>query len=158
MNIRIVRATTDDTKALLEMQKICFAPHLQRYQDFETNPSMATLEMIEWQIHNDYFFKIYLEDLWVGAVNIKKLDETGNYKLHVINVLPEHQGKGIGQATIKEVQQFFSDAKSWCLETLEDMPNNRHVYEKMGYKFTGETLKINDKLTIVFYFKGDYSG
>ena len=153
MNIQLVRATADDSKVLLEMQKICFAPHLKRYQDFETNPSMATLEMIEWQIQNDNFFKIYFEDSWVGAINIKKLDEIGNYKLHVINILPEHQNKGIGQVAIKLVERLFLDAKSWCLETLEDMPNNRHVYEKMGYKFTGETQKINDKLTIVYYHK-----
>jgi len=51
------------------------------------------------------------------------------------------------------VEQLFPDARSWCLKTLEDMPNNRHVYEKIRYKFTGSTEKVNDKLTIVFYEK-----
>jgi hypothetical protein len=50
-------------------------------------------------------------------------------------------------------EDIFSDAKAWVLETLEDMPDNRHVYEKLGYRFTGKTEKINDKLTIVFYKK-----
>lgn len=153
MNIKLTRADEGDSAKILEMQKICFAPHLERYQDFETNPSMATLEMIEEQVLNDNFFKIYLDDSWVGSLNIKKLEGAGNYKLHVINILPKHQNKGIGQVAIELVEKLFPDAKSWCLETLEDMPNNRHVYEKMGYKFTGQTEKVNDKLIIVFYEK-----
>ena len=51
------------------------------------------------------------------------------------------------------MEDIFSDAKIWFLETLEDMPDNRHIYEKCGYKFTGKTEIINDKLTLVFYEK-----
>ena len=87
------------------------------------------------------------------SINIRKLDEIGSYKLHIINVLPEYQGRGIGQEAIRLAEGLFPDAKSWCLETLEDMPNNRHLYEKAGYKFTGKTEKINDKLTLVYYQK-----
>jgi RimJ/RimL family protein N-acetyltransferase len=153
LNLKLIKADKKDSDKILAMQKICFAPHLERYQDFETNPSMATTEMIDEWIQNDNFFKICLEGLWIGSINIRKLEGADNYKLHIINILPEYQNRGIGQAAIRLAEQVFPNAKSWCLETLEDMPNNRHVYEKMGYKFTGSAERINDNLTIVFYEK-----
>jgi len=153
MNVKLIRANLEDSEKVLEIQKICFAPHLERYQDFDTNPAMASLERVQWRVLNENFYKIFFDDIWVGSINIIKLDETGNYKLHIINILPEYQGKGIGQTAIKKAEDIFSDAKTWFLETIEDMPDNRHVYEKVGYKFTGNTAKINDKLTLVFYEK-----
>jgi len=153
MNVKLIRANLEDSEKILEIQKICFTPHLERYQDFDTNPAMASLEKVRWRIQNENFHKILYDDTWVGSINIIKLDEAGAYKLHIINVLPEYQGKGIGQTAIKMAEDIFSDAKVWFLETLEDMPDNRHVYEKVGYRFTGKAEKINDKLTVVFYEK-----
>ena len=153
MNVKLKRADLADAEKLLEIQKICFAPHLERYQDFDMSPAMASLEWVRWRIENENFYKILFDNNWVGSINIIRLDEAGNYKLHIMNILPEYQGRGIGQKAIKLVEDIFSDATSWCLETLEDMPDNRHVYEKVGYTFTGRSEKINDKLTIVFYEK-----
>jgi len=153
MDVLLKRADLAESEEILEMQKICFAPHLERYQDFETSPVMTSHEEIQRWIQNENFYKIYLDDLWVGSINIRKLDESGNYKLHIINILPAFQNRGIGQKAIKLAENLFPDAKSWVLDTLEDMPDNRHVYEKMGYSFTGKSEKINDKLTIVFYEK-----
>ena len=153
LNVELNRATIDDAQALLEMQKTCFAPHLQRYQDYEVNPAMMKLDRLKWLIENENFYKIIYNNIWAGAINIRKLDSSGHYKLHIIYVLPEFQNRHIGQSAIQLAENLFGDAKSWCLETLEDMPSNRRVYEKMGYRFTGETQKINDKLTLVLYHK-----
>ncbi len=153
MKVNLLKANLSEAEKLLEMQKICFSPHLERYQDFETSPAMVSINKILWQIKNDNFYKIMLDDVWVGSINVKALDENGNYKLHIINVLPEYQGMGIGQLAIKLAEGLFPDSKTWCLETLEDMPYNRHVYEKAGYQFTGETERINEKLTLVYYQK-----
>lgn len=153
MKVFLLKADLSDAERLLKIQKICFSPHLKRYQDFETSPAMVSLDEIKWQIENENFYKIILNDIWVGSININKLDEIGNYKLRIINILPEYQGRGIGQSAIKLGEELFPDAKTWSLETLEDMPQNRHVYEKAGYKFTGKTEKVNDKLTLVYYQK-----
>ncbi|OPX42185.1 acetyltransferase (GNAT) family protein [Ruminiclostridium hungatei] len=153
MNISLLKAEPSDAERLLEIQKICFLPHLERYQDYETSPAMASLERIKWQIENEDFFKILLKDIWVGSISIRKMDEMEYYYLHIINILPKYQGMGIGQAVIRFSEEKFPNAKKWCLETLEDMPYNRHVYEKAGYIFTGKTEKINDKLTLVYYQK-----
>ena len=153
MDVKLLKATTDDAPCLLEMRKICFAPHLQRYQDYETNPAMVTVERILWLIENENYYKILYSGVCVGAINIRKLDDLGGYKLHIIYVLPGYQGKGIGQSAICLAEKLFPEAKKWRLKTLEDMPANRHVYEKMGYSFTGKTEGINEKLTLVCYEK-----
>ena len=144
----------DDADSLLEMQKICFSPHLKQYQDFETSPVMVNIDRLKWQIENENFYKIIFDDSWVGAINIRQVDSNGNYKLHIVYVLPEFQNEHIGQSAIKLAESLFSDAKTWCLETIEDMPYNRHVYERIGYQLTGETKEINEKLTLVYYRKG----
>ena len=153
MNVRLERADIADAEQILAMQKICFAPHLERYQDFETNPAMASLDEIGRQIQHENFYKILYNGLWVGAINIQVLDDKGNCKLRIINILPEYQGLGIGQTAIALAEKIFADARTWRLETLADMPHNRHVYEKMGYVFTGKTEVVNDKLTLVHYRK-----
>lgn len=154
MDVFLVRALPQEAERLKEIQEICFTPHLKRYNDVETSPATVTLEKIRWLIQHENFYKVIYNEVWIGSINIRKLDDYGNYKLHIINILPEYQGQGLGQAAIKIAESLFPDAKSWCLETLEDMPYNRHVYEKLGYVFTGRTEKINDKLTLVFYKKG----
>ena len=153
MDIQLQKATFGDAPALLHMQKTCFTEHLARYQDFDTSPAMATVERVIYMIENDYLYKIFYNNSCVGAINIRMLETPGTYKLHRIYILPEFQGKGIGQVAIRQTEFLFPDAQAWFLETLEDMPLNRHVYEKLGYHFTGQTKKINDKLTIVFYEK-----
>ncbi|MCL2050923.1 MAG: GNAT family N-acetyltransferase [Lachnospiraceae bacterium] len=152
MNVELIKADLTDSIKILEMQKICFAPHLERYHDYDTSPANSCLERIRWQVENENFFKIYSDDIWVGSINIKKQDmET--YKLYIINILPEYQGKKIGQTAIKLAEAIFTDAKKWMVETIEDMYRERRLYEKLGYKFTGKREKINDKLTVVFYEK-----
>lgn len=153
MNIQLVRAVTTDVQEILQMQKICFTPHLLKYQDYEINPAAISPDRLKWQIENETFFKIICDDLWVGGISVRKLDDAGNYKIQLIFVLPQYQGKKIGQSAMKAVEELFHDWHSWCLETVEDMLAARHMYEKMGYIFTGETYRINKTCNIVFYRK-----
>lgn len=39
------------------------------------------------------------------------------------------------------------------LDTILQEKGNCYLYEKMGYRKTGKTEKINDRLTLVFYEK-----
>ena len=153
MKIKLIKATVDDAQNLLAMQKICFMPHLQRYRDYESSPATATIDTILWIIENENYYKIMYDNKCVGAINVRKDNDLGEYKLRTINILPEYQGKGVGQVAIPLAEQLFPDATKWYLETLADMPENRHLYEKMGYVFTGKTEMINERLTLVFYEK-----
>ena len=42
---------------------------------------------------------------------------------------------------------------NWMLDTILEERGNCHLYEKMGYKRTGEYKKISDIQTLVYYEK-----
>ena len=151
MKVALIKAEQSDAEELLRIQKHCFAPHLVRYEDYEISPATQTLEKMEEKISNEAYYKIMADDCLAGGICVKKLPADNEYYLRIIYVLPDVQGKGVGQTAIRLAEEQFPDANVWYLETLEDMPGNRHVYEKMGYLFTGKKEKINEKLTLVFY-------
>ncbi len=88
-----------------------------------------------------------------GAVRIVDKKEEGMPKrISPIFVLPAFQGQGIAQRVIQMCEEIHG-AENWELDTILQEPKNCHLYEKMGYRRTGEIKKINDRLTLVFYKK-----
>ena len=43
--------------------------------------------------------------------------------------------------------------RHWSLDTILQEPGNLHLYEKKGYRRTGQIERINDRMDIVFYEK-----
>lgn len=127
---------------------------LEKYQDFEISPANETVEKIMTQINQTYtdFFIIYHFEVAVGGIRVVKKDNQ-MYRISPIFILPEHQGKGIAQKVFTLVERIYDNAKLWELDTIMQEERNCHLYEKIGYKKTGETKVINDKMTIVFYEK-----
>ena len=48
---------------------------------------------------------------------------------------------------------MFPEARSFELATILEEERNCFLYEKMGYKRTEETKKLNDKTTLIYYKK-----
>ncbi len=67
-------------------------------------------------------------------------------------IVPEHQGKGYGQDAMALVEDVV-DAERWELETILQEEGNCYFYEKMGYRRTGATREVNDRMTIVSFAK-----
>ncbi|MDE6739198.1 MAG: GNAT family N-acetyltransferase, partial [Lachnospiraceae bacterium] len=67
-------------------------------------------------------------------------------------ILPEFRGQGIAQKAIRMCEELHG-SEGWELETIRQEPKNCYLYEKMGYRRTGEEKLINEKLTLVFYEK-----
>lgn len=68
-------------------------------------------------------------------------------------ILPIYQGKGIAQKAIFLIEEMFPQATSWELATILEEEGNCYLYEKIGYNQTGDSKKINDKTTLIFYKK-----
>lgn len=64
----------------------------------------------------------------------------------------DYRNQGIAQKAIMKAEEIHG-SKNWELSTILQEKGNCCLYEKLGYKKTGETLEINDKLTLVFYEK-----
>jgi len=154
VEVRIERAKLEDAKLILEGQRKCFLPLLERYQDHDLNPCNEKLESIQKSIIEHYFYKILVDGKFSGAVYVHENPDKLHMKLHTIYVLPEYQNLGVAQKAIEYVEKIHNCAVEWVLETPHDLEKNHHLYEKMGYVKTGKTEKINDRLTIV-HFKKD---
>ena len=155
MNIELKKASISDAELLHQMQIKAFIPLLQKYEDYDTSPGNESVERILQRFRQpftDYYF-VLLDKVEVGGIRIMRLDDGLRCKISPLFILPEYQGLGIAQETLRLVEEIYSPSKGWELDTILQEQGNCYLYEKLGYKRTGETKVINDKMTLVFYKK-----
>ena len=154
MNIELIRATVEDAQELWEMQVKSFQKLLDKYQDFETNPANEPINNMIARLNQQqtYYYFICVDNINVGAIRVIDYKTDRNKRISPLYVLPEYQNRGIAQNAIKICEQIHG-YENWELDTILQEEGNCHLYEKMGYHRTGETKRINDKLTLVFYKK-----
>ena len=154
MRISLKKASIRDAEAIYRLQVESFLPLLRKYRDYETNPANEDVERVINRLkqpHTTYYF-IILDGVQIGAIRIIYYDEVRRARISPMFIVPEHQGKGYGQDALALVEEVV-DAECWELETILKEEGNCYLYEKMGYRKTGVTREINDRMTIVFYKK-----
>lgn len=67
--------------------------------------------------------------------------------------MPQEQGKGYAQQAMRLVEAMYPQATRWELDTIKEEKALCYLYEKMGYRLTGEEKTIKDGMTIVYYAK-----
>ncbi|MCI9064957.1 MAG: GNAT family N-acetyltransferase [Lachnospiraceae bacterium] len=155
MEVTLLRANIDNAKELHAMQIEAFKELLYKYQDFDTSPANETVEKVETRLKQDFtfFYFICIGQQKVGAIRIIDKKEDGkNKRISPIFILPAFQGKGIAQKAIRLCEEMHGN-ENWELDTILQEPENCHLYEKMGYRQTGKTKVINERLTLIFYEK-----
>lgn len=154
MQVSLSKAEVKDAVAIHEMQTKAFLPLLEKYLDHETNPANEsverTVERINQPLADNYI--IWNSRVAVGAIRVMKKDNAA-YRVGRIFIMPEHQGQGIAQQVFALIEQIYDDAKSRELDTIVQEERNCYLYEKLGYRRTGDTKVINDQLTLCFYEK-----
>ena len=151
-SIKLVRATIEDIDEIMKMQKESFKKLYEKYQDGDLNPYNESYEKVKAKIEKYFYYFIVINDEKVGAIVIKDNKDGTKKKIAPIYILPKFQNKGYGQLAIKEVERIHGKT-NWELDTILEEKGNCYLYEKFGYKKTGNFKKINDKETIVFYEK-----
>ena len=154
MEVTLLRANVSDAKELHAMQIKAFKELLEKYQDFDTSPGNESIEKVEARLKQDvtFYYFICLGQQKVGAIRVVDKKEGGNKRISPIFVLPEFQGNGIAQEAIRLCEELHG-AGGWECHTILQEPKNSHLYEKMGYRQTGKTKVINERLTLVFFVK-----
>jgi GNAT superfamily N-acetyltransferase len=155
MGIELKKASILDAKLLHEMQVKSFMPLLEKYEDYATNPANEPIERVLQRLEQAFtdFYIIIYNDKTVGGVRIVRLKDGTRCRISPIFILPEFQGLGFAQETIRLIEEMYSPLNGWELDTILQEQGNCYLYEKIGYKQTGETKIINDKMTLVFYEK-----
>lgn len=154
MNIQLIKADLCDAYVIHDMQIKAFLPLLEKYQDDDTSPANETVDHIIFRLNQpttDYYL-INRGDRHVGAIRIVHKEEK-NYRISPIFILPEFQGQKIAQKVFAIIEDLYDDAHRFELDTILEEQGNCYLYEKLGYKKTGQRLKINDRMTIVYYEK-----
>ncbi len=157
MEVKLIRANVDDAKELHAMQVKSFRELLEKYQDFDTSPANESVEKVEARLKQEftYFYFICLGAQKVGAIRIVDKKETGkNKRISPVFILPEFQGQGIAQKAIRLCEEMHGK-ENWELDTILQEPKSCYLYEKMGYRQTGKTEVINERLTLVFLSKSN---
>ena len=72
--------------------------------------------------------------------------------LSPIFIMKEFRGRGYAQQAMQLAEEIHGSSR-WELDTILQEKGNCHLYEKMGYKQTGETKVVNERMTLVFYRK-----
>ncbi|MBR3832698.1 MAG: GNAT family N-acetyltransferase [Lachnospiraceae bacterium] len=154
MNIKLIRATIEDSKELWQMQLESFQSLLDKYQDYDTNPASEPIDKIIYRLKQEetYYYFICMDDAKVGAIRVIDFKSAGNKRISPIFILPQYQNKGIAQIAMQLCEQLHG-SENWELDTILQEEGNCYLYEKMGYHRTGKIVAINDKLSLVFYEK-----
>ena len=153
MKIILKQACEEDCPDILRIQQKSFAHLLEKYQDYDTNPGAESLEKILGrfiQPFTTYYF-ILLEGAVIGMLRV--CDFQDRCRLSPIFILPEYWGRGYAQQAMREMENLYPDTIIWELDTIAQEEKLCHLYEKMGYRRTGEYEKINDRMTLVYYRK-----
>lgn len=151
--ITLEKVSLDDAELLWRMQRTAFLEFLEKYQDTETNPACQTQERVRekmTQPGSTFYWIKWGEELVGGIRVVTRKNESK--RISPLFVLPQYRGRGIAQQAIKLAEELYGD-KDWMLGTILQEKRNCHLYEKAGYRPTGDRKEINSKMTLIFYKK-----
>lgn len=155
MEITLVRANIQDAENLWKMQTVAFQDLYAKYQDPETSPATETLDKIIMRLEQPFthYYFIDVNGINVGAIRVVDTKEANKSKrISPIFIMKEFRGKGYAQQAIQLAEEIHGSS-GWELDTILQEKGNCHLYEKLGYKQTGETKIVNERITLVFYHK-----
>ena len=155
MELILKRATCEDAELIWKMQIEAFSDLYEKYQDTDTSPATEPLEKILSRLRQcfTYYYIIEVDKNIVGALRVVDKKEKGGAKrISPIFILIKFSIMGIAQAAIIDAERIHGN-DNWELDTILSEKGNCYLYEKMGFKSTGKTEKVNDKMTLVFYQK-----
>lgn len=154
MKIELVEIDVSDAKRLWKMQKEAFLDLYKKYKDKKTSPTKEPLRKVIERLKQpfSYYYYIKVNDDLVGAIRVVDKGPSEPKRISPIFILPPFQNKGIAKMAILEVEKLHGSS-NWELSTILEEKKNCYLYEKMGYKRTGEMQIINEKMTLVFYKK-----
>lgn len=153
--MEVVKFRESDIDTVYDIQRAAYKPLYEKYHDDEASPYMESKETVlrKYTRPGTQGYLFVKNGNAVGAVRVNLYSGDKSARVSALGVLPEYQGQGIAQEALRKIEEIHIDAKRWFLDTILQEPGNCHLYEKLGYKKTGKTEIINEKMTLVYYEK-----
>ncbi|MCL2765261.1 MAG: GNAT family N-acetyltransferase [Treponema sp.] len=155
MEIILEKATVENAEEIHKMQIKSFKSLLEKYKDYDTNPGNENIDRVISRLKQEYtdYYIIKIENNSVGAIRVIRLDKELKCRVAPIFILPEYHNKGIAQKVFKIIEEKYKPKNGWILDTILQEEGNCYLYEKIGYKRTGQIEKINENMDIIYYEK-----
>ncbi|MGA2025607.1 MAG: GNAT family N-acetyltransferase [Syntrophobacteraceae bacterium] len=146
----VKRASFEDAKEILGLQKLAYASEAEIYNDYSISPLTQTLDQIQADFESRLFLKASVDGSIVGSVR-GSMDQ-GTCHIGRLMVHPDFQNRGIGARLMKEIERCFHEAERYELFTGHLSERNLRLYHKLGYiPFAFEAATAS--LTFVFMEK-----
>ena len=131
--MKLLTATSEDAKSILDLETICSSKHYQAYQ---------TISDVEEAIIDRFIYLLIHNDICIGHVICT--DRGEHYHIGGLVIHPKYRGNSFSRLAIKELLQKFNDKSM----TLLVHPQNIVAiitYLKNGFIISGyETNKLGD--------------
>lgn len=153
MNITFERPTAADAQALTDVQIHAFHDDARLYPGVEIGgpPGYDSVDELIQDIATYHCHKIICDGFIVGGIVIFDRGQ-GHFHLDRIYIDPNYHNRGIGTRAMQFIEQTYPATK-WTLDTPIWAVRNHHFYEKFGYVKVGETLEVEEDITLVCYEK-----
>lgn len=146
----IKKATIEDAKEILDLQKVAYISEAEIIGDFTIPPLHQTPSEIRAEFKHQIFLKVEHDDRIIGSVRIWREDKTCHIGKLIVH--PNSQNRGIGKELLYAAEKQFPDAERYELFTGQKSKRNLHIYEKKGYRIF-KKKRISEKLSLVFLEK-----
>lgn len=143
-----------ECEQLWRMQVEAFSDLLEKYRDYDISPANEPMSRVMERLEQPftYYYFIMDGDTAVGAIRVVDMKDGSPKRISPIFIMKEHRGKGFAKAAIRAAEKLHG-ADNWSLDTILQEEGNCRLYEKMGYRRTGDTQVVNERMTLVFYEK-----
>lgn len=137
--------TEDNFDAIIKMKR-------PKDENFIASNAVSLAQAWLYRNDGDVFpFAIYDDDNVVGFILLEEDLEKSRLELWRIMLSPEYEGKGYGTAAIKLLIQYAKDSRLYKSIYLLCNSNNhiaRHIYDKLGFKPTGQICYNDEEMRL----------
>ena len=154
MPVQLRKATIEDCEQIHRMQVASFRALLEKYHDLETNPGAEPLSRVVERMQQPFtdYYLILLNGTEIGVIRVVRRSEDV-CRVAPLFILPGFQGKGYAQAAMLAAERLYPEATLWQLSTILQEEKLCYLYEKLGYRRTGETETIQPGMDIICFEK-----
>ena len=147
--IHIRPATESDFDALLHVQQAAFGEYAAVYK--VSGWTTERLESLREDAREKHILVAEQEGVVVGSVRFWTV--AGVCVIRLLSVSPGHQGRGVGKALIREVEQVAIDAHKYFACTMLRTAKNVHLFMSLGYKAESILPDHYDHLDLICFAK-----
>jgi ribosomal protein S18 acetylase RimI-like enzyme len=149
--VNIVQATVADAEAILRLQKLAYQSEARIYNDCNIPPLTQSDAEIEAEFADHVFLKATTDGLIIIG-SVRACEQGGTCSIGRLIVHPDHQGRGIGSALMREIESRFAHARRFELFTGHKSERNIRLYRNLGY-VTFREEQVTDALRLLFMEK-----